>query len=107
MIQLEVLDEAKQKFSLILNNQRVTIQLWYSVLSGRWSFDLALDGDWVVTGRRIVLGIDLLAPFKLGIGVLFCLAETPGAVPDRTSLPQGLVRLYHATQEEVDAAVSA
>lgn len=107
MIQLDILDESKQKFSLILNDQRVTIQLWYSATSDRWSFDLALDGDWVLNGRKIVTGVDLIAPFQLGIGVLFAAAEKPGAVPDRTSLPLGLVRLYHATQEEVDAAVSA
>lgn len=107
MIQLDILDESKQKFSVILNNQRVTIQLWYSVLKDRWSFDLALDGEWVINGRRIVMGVDLLAPFQLGIGVMFCAPETPGAVPDRTALPLGLVRLYHATQGEVDAAVSA
>lgn len=107
MIQLEILDESKQKFSLILNNQRVTIQLWYSQLKDRWSFDLALDGEWVITGRRIVMGVDMLAPFQLGLGVLFCAPEMPGAVPDRNSLPRGLVRLYHATQDEVDAAISA
>lgn len=107
MIQIDILDESKQKFSLILNNQRVTIQLWYSVSKDRWSFDLALDGEWVVTGRKIVMGVDLLAPFNLGIGILFCAPETPDAVPDRTGLPLGLVRLYHATEEERDAAVSA
>lgn len=106
MIQLDILDESRQKFSLILNDQRVTIELWYAVSTDRWSFNLALDGEWVLTGRKIVTGVDLLAPFQLGLGVLFAHSES-GAVPNRSNLPLGIVKLYHATQEEVDAAVSS
>lgn len=106
MIQIDVLDESKQKFSLILNGRRVTIQLWYSILKDRWSFDLALDGDPIISGRRLVLGTDLLAPFQLGLGVLFLHSDT-GVLPNRNNLPLGLVRLYHANQSEVDAAVSS
>lgn len=106
MIELDILDESKQKFSLIVAERRVTIELWYSVAIDRWSFSLALDGDMVITGRKIVTGVDLLAPFNLGIGVLFAHSES-GALPTRNALPLGLVKLYHATQEEVDAAISA
>ncbi|UQS95089.1 hypothetical protein Pam3_18 [Pseudanabaena phage Pam3] len=106
MIELEVLDESKQKFSVILNDRRVTIELWYNTTNDRWSFSLALDGDNVVTGRRLVTGVDLLAPFGLGIGALFLLSEN-GEPPTRANLPLGLVKLYHATQEEIDAAISA
>lgn len=105
MIELEILDESKQKFSLILNGQRVTLELWYAVSTDRWSFNLALDGDWILTGRKIVPGVDLLAPFRLGLGVLFAFAERDDP-PGREELPLGLVKLYHATQEEVDAAVA-
>ena len=106
MIEIDVLDESKQKFSLILDGRRVTVQLWYSTADDRWSFDLALDGDPVLTGRKLVTGIDLLAPFNLGIGALFAYSDTD-ALPTRDALPRGLVRLYHATQEEFDAAVSS
>lgn len=106
MIELEILDESKQQFSMILNAQRVTVQLWYSTADDRWSFDLALDGDPVITGRKIVTGIDLLAPFNLGIGLLFAFSES-GAAPDRANLPAGRVKLYHATQEEVEEAIAS
>lgn len=106
MIQIEVLDEARQKFSLTLEGRRVTMELWYSVTSDRWSFSLALDGDWLITGRRVVCGVDLLAPFQLGLGLIFALPEGADHRPGRNELINGLVRLYHASQEEIDAAVA-
>ena len=107
MIQFRLVDEPRQKFSVLLNRRRVTFELWYSQTSDRWSMDLAIDGAPVLHGRRIVTGVDLLAPFNLGIGILFAWPETPGAVPDRRALPLGAVRLYHTTQEEIDASVAA
>lgn len=107
MIQFRILDEPRQKFSVLLNRRRVTFEIWYSLTSDRWSFDLSVDGAPVLHGRRIVTGVDLLAPFNLGIGILFALPVTPGAVPNRAGLPLGEVRLYHTTREEVDASMAA
>lgn len=105
MIEFRIIDEPKQKFSVLLKGRRVTFTLWYNSTSDRWEFDVELDSGPILRGRRIVTGVDLLAPFDLGIGVLFAYSET-GAVPNRTNLPLGLVKLYHTTQEEIDAAVS-
>lgn len=107
MIEFRILDEPRQKFSVVLNRRRVTFELWYNVTTQRWSMDLAIDGAPVLHGRRIVTGVDLLAPFSFGIGILFAWPEVTGAVPDRQALPLGTVRLYHTTQEEVDASVAA
>lgn len=107
MIEFRILDEPRQKFSVLLNRRRVTFELWYSITSKRWSMDLAIDGAPVLHGRRIVTGVDLLAPFNLGIGILFAFPEVAGAAPDREALPLGIVRLYHITQEEIDASVAA
>lgn len=106
MIEFRIVDEPKQKFSVLLNNRRVTFTLWYNTSSDRWSFDLALDDEPIFFGRRIVTGVDLLAQYELDIGVLFAFSES-GEVPDRTNLPLGLVKLYYTTQEEIDAAVAA
>lgn len=106
MIEIKIVNEPKQKFSVLLNRRRVTFTFWYNQTSDRWSFDLALDDIPVLHGRRVVTGVDLLAPFDLGIGVLFAYSEA-GGVPDRENLPNGVVKLYHATQEEVNAAVAA
>lgn len=106
MIEFNIIDEPKQKFSLLLNRRRVTFTIWYNQTSDRWTFDLALDNEPVLHGRRIVTGVDLLAPYNLGIGVLFAFSDTD-QVPDRDNLPLGIVKMYHTTQEEIDAAVAA
>lgn len=99
-------DHADQQFGTIINGRRVTIRLRYNVTSDRWSFDLSIDDQPVLHGRRVVTGVDLLAPFDFGLGVIFAAAVTTGAVPDRNALPNGTVRMFHATDAEV-AAVSA
>lgn len=106
MIEFQIRDQAHQKFSVILNRRRVTMKLWYSTYNDRWSMDISIDGEPVLTGRRIVTGSDLLAPFNLGIGVIFAFSEGNNE-PGRDQLPQGLVKLYHTTQEEIDATVAA
>lgn len=106
MIEFKILDEPRQRFSVILNFRRVTFDLWYNPTSDRWSFDMALDGEPVLSGRRIVTGVDLIAPFHFDIGSIFAYSPL-GLDPDRNNLPQGLVKLYYATQEEIDAAVAA
>lgn len=106
MIEFRIINEPRQKFSVLLGSRRVTFNLWYNRTSDRWSMDLAIDGAPVLHGRRIVTGVDLLAPFNFGIGVIFALSDI-GALPGRDSLPSGTVKLYYATQEEADAAVAA
>ena len=104
MTRFEIIDAADQQFSAILNNRRVTIRLRWNAFVTRWMFDLAIDDVPVINGRRVVSGLDLLAPFKLGIGVIFAAPVTGGTQPDRQALPKGTVRLYHATQAEIAAA---
>lgn len=104
MIEFAVSDEADQQFAAVLSNRRVTIRLRYNVSTDRWSMDLSIDDLPVLRGKRIVTGIDLLAPFSFGIGAIFAVADKPGQVPDRNALPRGLVRLYHATADEIAEA---
>ena len=106
MIQFKLKAHPKQRFSVLLNRRRVSFQLWYSLTTDRWSLDLSVDDKPVLHGRRIVTGIDLLEPFRLGIGIIIAFSET-GAKPDRNNLPSAIVGLFHTTREEVDAAVVA
>ncbi len=99
-----IIDAADQQFGTIINGRRVTIRLRYNPSNDRWSFDLAIDDKPVLHGRRIVTGVDLLAPFDFGLGVIFAAAITPGAIPDRQALPAGTVKLFHASDEEAAAA---
>ncbi len=101
MNRFQILDQADQQFGTIIGGRRVTIRLRYNPTSDRWSFDLSIDDSPVLHGRRVVTGIDLLAPFDFGLGVIFAASVTDDAEPDRAALPNGTVRLFHATAEEV------
>lgn len=107
MREFPIIDAADQQFGAYLNNQRVTIRVRYNPMSDRWSFDLSLDDIPVLHGRRIVLGVDLLAPFTFDIGRLYALATAAGGEPNRAALPGGLVRLYHLTDAEYEIGLAA
>lgn len=104
MIEFTVINEADQQFGTVINGRRVTLRLRYNVTSDRWSFDLSIDDLPVLHGRKIVTGVDLLAPFGFGLGAIFAVPEKEGSEPDRTNLVNGNVRLYHATDAEIAAA---
>ena len=106
MIELKVIDHADQQFGMIFNGKRVTMRLRYNTTSDRWSYDLAMDDQWIVQGKRLVSMVDLFRSFpNLDLGVLFVYPATVGAEPDRHGLPDRLVRLYHATDAEVEEAL--
>ena len=100
---LEILDEADQEFSAVMNGRRVSFRLRYNAHLDRWMFDLRIDDAPVLNGRRIVTGIDLLRGLGLGIGAIFAFSPS-GAAPGRRSLPTGTVRLYTVTPAEVKLA---
>ena len=52
MIEFKITDAADQKFSTIINNRRVTFRFRFNHYADSWTFDLALDGDYVLHGRR-------------------------------------------------------
>lgn len=104
MKELTLVDSADQQFSTILNNRRVSFRFRYNPTSDRWSFDLSIDDLPVLMGKRVVLGVNLLATTDFGIGQLFAVPVTSGAVPNRDSLPARLVRLYWVADEELEAA---
>jgi hypothetical protein len=101
MIDMKIIDNADQQFGAVFNDQRVTLRVRYNTSSDRWSFDLAIDDDWVLLGRRIVTKVDLLRAYsQVDLGILFSWPITPGAQPDRNGFPQGLVGLFHEDPEE-------
>ena len=107
MKQFTIIDAPDQQFSTILNNRRVTIRLRYNPTSEHWTLDLSIDDLPVLQGQKIVVGIDLLSAYNFGVGMIFAVATTAGAEPDRDALPLGLVRLYHATDAEFEDALDA
>lgn len=92
--EIPVIDAPFQTLTTSLNGTPVGLALSYNETSDRWSFDLSVKGEIVITGRRIVLGVDLLKPFGLGLGKLVAVDwDGVGAEPGRSDLPAGLVRL--------------
>ena len=105
MIEFKITDAARQKFSTTIDARRITLRLMYNHTLSRWSFDLAIDGDYVLYGRRVVPNTDLIEPFGFGIGVLF--AYSPNGVdPDKDALISGQTKLYQASRSEIDAALA-
>lgn len=106
MIQFILKSHPKQRFSVLLDRKRVTFQLWYSLTTDRWSMDLSIDDKPIIHGRRIVTGVDLLAPFHLGIGVIIAFSAN-NSTPNRENLPNGTVGLFYASREELNASMVA
>lgn len=94
--ELTILDAPSQAFTTTLASKRCDFVVNFSTWANRWSFDLDVDGARVLSGRKIVLGVDLIAPFNLGIGSLVAAPwGDDEAEPGRAELPAGRVRLFH------------
>lgn len=102
--EIPIIDAPSQAFSTTLAGKRCDFVVNYSTWANRWSFDLDVESVRVLSGRRIVLGVDLIAPFNLGIGSLVAAPWGDEDVePGRTELPSGRVRLFHYDPNEVSA----
>lgn len=102
--ELPIIDAPSQAFTTTLSGKRCDFVVNYSKWSDRWSFDLDVDGVRVLSGRKIVLGVDLIEPFRLGIGQIVAAAwGDEVAEPGRSEVPSGRVRLFHVDTSEVAA----
>jgi hypothetical protein len=103
VIEFRVIPAADQQFGAVLQGRRATIRLRFNPTARRWSLDLAIDDQFVLHGRRIVTGVDLLRPFDFGIGRLYAMTASPDskAEPGFTELHSGIVRLYHVSDAEI------
>ena len=97
---INIIDEADQEHSILVDTKRMTIRFWFNSEIERWHFDVSSDGDPILYGRKLVVGIDLLEGLSIDVGLLFAIGD---AVPDYDALVNGNVIVYHAEQSEVDA----
>jgi len=104
MIVFDIIDAPYQRWQSVLGSVPVRITLRWMPKIEKWTLTIDIAGVRRVTNRIVVKGRDLLAPYNLGIGVIFA-----GGLADltRDSLPAGDVRLYHASREEWDAALAS
>lgn len=104
MNRFNIRDHADQQFGTIINGRRVTIRLRKNPTTDRVTFDLSIDDQPVLHGRKIVTGVDLLAPFQFGLGVIFAASPVVDTAPTLDALVGGSVRLFSASEAEVEAA---
>jgi len=105
MIEFQVNEAARQKFSTVIERRRVTIRIQFNHVANRWFFDLALDGDYVLFGRKVVRNVNLIEPFNFGIGVIFAFSPQDFEA-ERDNLANGLVKIYQVDQGELDATLA-
>lgn len=96
-----ITDAPDQEFTIQAGGKRCAFRFRYNPTSDRWTFDLSIQDVPQLSGRRVVLGIDLLAPFAFGIGAVFAVDyAAAGVLPDRAALPARTVRIYHHIEGE-------
>lgn len=105
MVRFNIIQAPDQKFSAIINGRRITIRLRLNPSIDRWHFDLALDGDYVLHGRRLITNTDLLAPYGFDVGVIFAHSFS-NAAPNKESLYDGAVGIFHANEDELNAVLT-
>lgn len=106
MIEFKFSDTQDQKLSVILNGKRVGLRFRNNPLSDRLTLDLSVDGAPILHGHRMVAGTNLFAMFpSYNIGVLAVYSKNfrPATL---TNFLTGSVKLYHATIEELEAALT-
>ncbi len=93
---------ASQRFSVPNTGQeRMVFHFKYITLVDRWMFDLTLDDEAVILGQKVVLNVNLFAPYGLGIGALFAYdVEEKNNRAGYNEIASGAVRLYHMTELE-------
>ena len=102
MRQFILKSDTLQRFGVILEGRRATISLRHVKVLDRWFMSISKDESPVVLGLKIVSDVDLLKPFGLGLGSIFVTGETPRL----HSFTNGTSTMFHASEEEVRAAVS-
>lgn len=63
-----------QKFTVPMAGEIAAFTIRYGALTDAWSFDLEVGGVYVLRGKRITLGTDLLRAYGLGLGSLAAVA---------------------------------
>ena len=106
MIEIPLTGMPKESVDLVLAERPVTIRTRYANLLGTWSMDI-LDRETtpptpLLQGVVITVGVDLLQPYALRLGVMKAVAvDRPGRDPGEGELGSR-VKLLHGTAEEFE-----
>ena len=104
MLDIPFSGAAKENLDINLGGQELTLSVRYASISDSWAMDV-LDRSVnpstpLLTGVRIVVGVDMLAPYALELGSLYAINLTsPGNDPGREDLGSA-VRVVYLTEAE-------
>lgn len=100
--EIPVTSSPDQVLTVNMAGTQAEIRLAFNTRSERWSLDLSIDGVQKLYGQRVVTGVDLIAPAKLGSGSIYLIKwlETAGD-PGLKELPAGDYRLIYVSNEGV------
>lgn len=72
IIQLPLSADPAQSFTTQLGASKYAFEVRYNSRNGVWTFDMAdsATGVAIVTGCPILLGVDFIDPYNLGIGAM-------------------------------------
>lgn len=96
-----------QRVSAILDGRRFTFRFRFNAWSGRWHFDMALDDQPILYGRRVVANRNLL-PEVVFPGRLFAYVYAgDGSQPGLDDFASGAAALFYVSEDELTAALAA
>ena len=94
--EIKIINAPSQRFVINVADNAMLFHFKYNTRTDRWTFDLSVNNVDVISGRKVVLNIDLLAPYGFGVGLIVAIEpENQGQLPDRNNLVNGTIRLFH------------
>ncbi|MCK5607372.1 hypothetical protein KAR91_36145 [Candidatus Pacearchaeota archaeon] len=106
---LPLTNDFTQTFTTVLNNQQVTIRIWYQDIGDGWFFSMKFtSGDDIVSGYRINTGSPILKSISSDfIGDIICVPSIEKTAEPGKNNPWNNTHLliYLLPEESVEAGI--
>jgi len=106
MIEIPLTSEAEQIFTIELNSVVFSFRVIYNTRLGIWSADISSGGNELVNGVALVTGLDIMAPYNIGLTNLYVINIAVNNAEANSSNLGTDVRLYQLTDEEVSSVTT-
>lgn len=101
MIEIPLTSSPEQLFSVTLGGEKYDMRVTINSRTGVWSLSLGQDGETLVDGVALVGGVDVFAPYNIGIENAYVVnLDEPNLDPGRDNLG-AVSKLFILTDEEV------
>ncbi len=101
MLKIPINNDPSQQFELELEGHLWTFRVDYNSRGGYWSLGLDKDGEPVVEGIKLVLGISLMRAFYFMDGALIALDNNDTREDPTIGSWDTTAELYYLTPDEV------